>query len=227
MAAPSKSFTVIPDGDIDPDSPLTTGLFTSLRDNDIHLEEWLGLSFVAAQDHDHDGVNSKAVATPAASGVATSTAGFNRILSGADTDVQKALDTLDNSGNGLFGSALFNLAVSGTSTVGTGALSFTPKVVIVVGLLDATSSSEDSVYVGFATGTGTLARSLAHRTGSGTGFSVDADSIGGRASATAGATSHLSDLDVITFSKAGGIVFTPSSSTGLWTFKVLVFGFAL
>ena len=59
MAPPSKSFTIIPDADIDPDSALTSSLFTRLRDNDIHLEEWLGLSFVAAQDHDHDGVNSK------------------------------------------------------------------------------------------------------------------------------------------------------------------------
>lgn len=62
MVAPSKNFTVIPDSDIDPDSPITTGLMTELRDNDIHLEEWLGLSFTAAQDHDHDGVNSAAVA---------------------------------------------------------------------------------------------------------------------------------------------------------------------
>lgn len=59
MAAPSKSFTFIPDGDIDPDSPITTGLMTELRDNDQHLESWLGESFVAAVDHNHDGVNSK------------------------------------------------------------------------------------------------------------------------------------------------------------------------
>ena len=68
MAPPSKLFTVIPDGDIDPDSPLTTGLFTKLRDNDIHLEEWLGLSFVAAQDHDHNGTNS-ALITAVAEGI--------------------------------------------------------------------------------------------------------------------------------------------------------------
>ena len=62
MVAPSKSFTVIPDGDIDPDSPLTTGLMTNLRDNDVHNEEWIGDGFTAAKDHDHDGVNSKTVA---------------------------------------------------------------------------------------------------------------------------------------------------------------------
>lgn len=61
MAAPSEPFTIIADASVDPDSPLTTGLMLALKRNDIHLEEWLGLSFVAAQDHDHDGVNSKGV----------------------------------------------------------------------------------------------------------------------------------------------------------------------
>lgn len=58
MPAPSKSFTAIPDTSIDPDSPLDTALMTALRDNDIHLEEWLGLDYTAAQNHNHDGVNS-------------------------------------------------------------------------------------------------------------------------------------------------------------------------
>lgn len=58
MPAPSKNFTVIPDSDIDPDSPITTGLMTKLRDNDQHLEEWLGGDYTAAQNHTHDGVDS-------------------------------------------------------------------------------------------------------------------------------------------------------------------------
>jgi len=61
MVAPSKVFTVIPPSDTDPDSPVSTNLMTSLADNDIHLEEWLGDGFTAAKDHDHDGVNSKKV----------------------------------------------------------------------------------------------------------------------------------------------------------------------
>ena len=61
MVVPSKAFTVIPDGDVDPDSPVSTNLMTSLRDNDIHLEEWIGDGFTAAKDHDHDGVNSAKV----------------------------------------------------------------------------------------------------------------------------------------------------------------------
>ena len=61
MTAPSKNFTVISDGDIDPDSPVTTNLMTALRDNDIHLEEWLGDGYTAAKDHNHNGTNSKKV----------------------------------------------------------------------------------------------------------------------------------------------------------------------
>lgn len=59
MTAPSKNFTVIVDTRIDVNSPLDETLFEDLRDNDQHLEEWIGGSYVAAVDHDHDGVNSK------------------------------------------------------------------------------------------------------------------------------------------------------------------------
>lgn len=59
MAVPSKNFTNVPDGDIDADSPLTETLMTQIRDSLVHLEEWLGVDFIAAQNHDHDGVNSK------------------------------------------------------------------------------------------------------------------------------------------------------------------------
>lgn len=60
MAAITKSWTSVADAAIDPDSPITTSLMTALRDNDIHLREWLGGSFTAGavQDHDHDGINS-------------------------------------------------------------------------------------------------------------------------------------------------------------------------
>lgn len=58
MTAPSKSYTAIPDSDIDPESPLTTTLMTALRDNDVNVHEWLGGSYTPAVDHNHDGVNS-------------------------------------------------------------------------------------------------------------------------------------------------------------------------
>jgi len=61
MAVPSKNFTVIPDGSIDADSPITQDLMTDFRDNDINLEEWLGKNYTAAVDHDHDGANSAPV----------------------------------------------------------------------------------------------------------------------------------------------------------------------
>jgi len=68
MAPPSKNFTIIADSAIDPDSPITTDLMTDFRDNDIHLEEWLGHSYTAAQDHDHDGTNSARITLSAYNG---------------------------------------------------------------------------------------------------------------------------------------------------------------
>ena len=63
MAAITKSFSVIADSAADRDSPVDTALVTGLRDNDIHLREWLGASFTAGavQDHNHDGINSAAI----------------------------------------------------------------------------------------------------------------------------------------------------------------------
>lgn len=61
MPAPSKSWVVISDTQVDADSPLDTVLMTGLRDNVVHLREWMGSSFTPAVDHDHDDVNSKSV----------------------------------------------------------------------------------------------------------------------------------------------------------------------
>lgn len=69
MAPPSKNFTVQPDSQVDADSPLDATLMTEQRDNDIHLEEWLGKNYTAAVDHDHDGTNSKLTATVADAGI--------------------------------------------------------------------------------------------------------------------------------------------------------------
>lgn len=115
-----------------------------------------------------------------------------------------------------------------TTAVSTGALAFTPKVVIVVGVLDATTAQADCFFTGFATGTGTAARSISTRLNDALtqGFSVDADSIGGQSPTGFPNLSHGIDLDVTNFAKASpGIEFTPSASAGTWTFKVLVFGF--
>lgn len=61
MVDPDKDFDAISDAEIDPDSPITTGLVTKIRDALEHLEQWLGDGFVAVKNHDHDGVNSKQV----------------------------------------------------------------------------------------------------------------------------------------------------------------------
>ena len=63
MTQPTKNFTAVPDSKIDVDSPLTTELMTWLRDNIEHLEEWLGKDYAAAQNHNHDGLNSAPVQT--------------------------------------------------------------------------------------------------------------------------------------------------------------------
>ncbi len=55
-------FTSIPNGDIDVDSPITTGLMTAYRNNDQYLLEYIGGGagggFTPAAAHNHDGVNS-------------------------------------------------------------------------------------------------------------------------------------------------------------------------
>ncbi len=58
MPAPSKAWVTISDSQVDADSPLDTVLMTGMRDNLIHLKEWLGDSFASAKNHNHDGVNS-------------------------------------------------------------------------------------------------------------------------------------------------------------------------
>lgn len=58
MTAPTKNYTTIPSSDLDPESPITTGLMTSIVDNIEHVRQWLGYGYTAAQAHDHDGANS-------------------------------------------------------------------------------------------------------------------------------------------------------------------------
>jgi hypothetical protein len=52
------SWKAIADGQVDADSPGNQILFQAIKDNLYHLELWLGKSYAAANDHDHDGVNS-------------------------------------------------------------------------------------------------------------------------------------------------------------------------
>lgn len=58
MAAPTYTWAAIADTQTDTASPLDTTLMDAIRKNFVHLEEWLGDSYTAAKNHDHDGVNS-------------------------------------------------------------------------------------------------------------------------------------------------------------------------
>jgi microcystin-dependent protein len=64
MTAITKAWVTIADSAVDPDSPVDQALMEGMRDNLVHLREWVGAGFVAGavQDHDHDGVNSKPIA---------------------------------------------------------------------------------------------------------------------------------------------------------------------
>jgi len=58
MSVPSKNWSTIADAAVDPDSALDTTLITAVRDNLVHVYEWLGYGYTAQQAHNHDGVNS-------------------------------------------------------------------------------------------------------------------------------------------------------------------------
>ncbi len=83
MTAPTKIWTDIPDSAIDADSPLDTTLLTQIRDDLVHLREWLGFNYTAAIDHNHDGLNS---ALPGATGSYTTTGGAGDLVLAADTE---------------------------------------------------------------------------------------------------------------------------------------------
>jgi len=83
MASPTKNWTDIPDSAIDADSPLDTTLMSEIRDDIVHVYEWLGVNYTAAQDHNHDGVNS---ALPGATGSYTTTGAVADLVLAADTE---------------------------------------------------------------------------------------------------------------------------------------------
>ncbi|MEK6532111.1 MAG: hypothetical protein AABZ23_06445 [Deltaproteobacteria bacterium] len=127
MAAPSKSYTLIADSSIDADSPIDVTLMTRIRDNLIHLEEWLGNGYTAAQDHDHDGVNSKTpvladlsvttakIAATAVTGAKVSktiaTSGSQAILTGATWTPSAVVGNFINVGSA--GTTALELYISG------------------------------------------------------------------------------------------------------------------
>jgi hypothetical protein len=63
MTAISKTWVTVADSAVDADSPLDQALMTALRDDLVHLREWIGASYTAGavQNHNHDGVNSAVI----------------------------------------------------------------------------------------------------------------------------------------------------------------------
>lgn len=63
MTAISKDWVSIADASVDPDSPLDTTLMTCIRDDLVHLREWIGAAYTAGavQNHNHDGSNSEII----------------------------------------------------------------------------------------------------------------------------------------------------------------------
>ena len=102
LPAPVKSFTVIPDADVDPNSPVSTTLMTQLRDNDQNVFAQLvgdpvgSPPFTPGAGHDHDGLNSALLAgtfqlveTKTISGGAVSSVTFSSL--DGNTDIRYLL----------------------------------------------------------------------------------------------------------------------------------------
>ena len=62
MAVPSENFDAPTAAEIQVNKPNKSSIQVKIRESLIHLEEWLGLDFTAAQNHNHDNVNSASVA---------------------------------------------------------------------------------------------------------------------------------------------------------------------
>ncbi len=61
MPVPTYAWNTIAATQTDADSPINEILMEGIRQNLIHLEEWLGDGYTSAKNHDHDDVNSKSV----------------------------------------------------------------------------------------------------------------------------------------------------------------------
>lgn len=63
MPPPSENFDAPTAAEVLSDKPVNEIFGGKCRKSLIHLKEWLGLDYTGAQNHDHDGVNSKIVTT--------------------------------------------------------------------------------------------------------------------------------------------------------------------
>jgi hypothetical protein len=121
MAAPDFNWNTITATQTDADSVIDEILMEALRQNQIHLEQWLGDGYIAAKDHDHDEVNSKSVVL--GSGVVTNDK-INKTYSIYTTQSIAALSSWVPSARVMSaventGDIRFNIRVSGTWRGGT------------------------------------------------------------------------------------------------------------
>lgn len=128
MPAPSKAWVVIADGAVDADSPVDQALMTGLRDDLVHLREWLGGSYAAAAavDHNHDGVNSALVGGSGDS--LLKNGGFEDGLTSWTTTAYSGGSVAINTANDLEGTQAIGFTSASTANGGGDALSAEVKV---------------------------------------------------------------------------------------------------
>ena len=128
MPAPSKAWVVIADSAVDADSPVDQALMTGLRDDLVHLREWLGGSYAAAAavDHNHDGVNSALVGGSGES--LLKNGGFEDGLTSWTTTAYTGGTVALNTANDLEGTQALGFTSASTANGGGDALSAEFKV---------------------------------------------------------------------------------------------------
>lgn len=128
MPAPSKAWVVIADSAVDADSPVDQALMTGLRDDLVHLREWLGGSYAAnaAVDHNHDGVNSALVGGSGES--LLKNGGFEDGLTSWTTTAYTGGTVALNTANDLEGTQALGFTSASTANGGGDALSAEFKV---------------------------------------------------------------------------------------------------
>ena len=196
MVVPTESFTEIGDADIDPDSPITTGLMTSYRDNDLNLNSQLigeTTPFTAAQKHDHDGLNSALV---------NAGAGLN------------------------FSLFDLSLAGAGTQTASTGALGFTPRAMWVLHSGDYGSGDFGwgaGFAIGTGTLARGITADLDSIAAGTARWAVDSDAVGGLVLVSDG-TAFFNDIDVTVFTSANITLSVGGGPVKAIQVKLLVLG---
>lgn len=71
MPSPTYSWNDITTSQTDADSPVDTALMEGIRQNLVHLQEWLGYGYAAAQAHTHNGTDSAYITALGSNSVGT------------------------------------------------------------------------------------------------------------------------------------------------------------